>query len=191
MITGRQLLSGKSKWLFDYWSVALLLKTKSSKKPTTSFYNSRLVILLSWSNICGRIVGFAVVQFPVLFILFIQFIVWKKVWHKLKGFSCLFSYSALLIYHALKYPKRIKPESTLIVGCAFRWNPVEVNMVCESSSQVSVSSGNEIQCIVQSFLKGQVPPLAGEESVIQLMFAGVELYISKTILSVSLDTLKI
>lgn len=79
----------------------------------------------------------------------------------------------------------------MIVGCAFRWNPVEVNMVCESSSQVSVSSGNEIQCIVQSFLKGQVPPLAGEESVIQLMFAGVELYISKTILSVSLDTLKI
>lgn len=47
---------------------------------------------------------------------------------------------------------------------------MEVNMVRESSSQVRVMGGNEIQCIVQSFWKGQVPPLAGEESVIQLMF---------------------
>lgn len=58
--------------------VWLLLETKSSKKPTASFYNSRLVILLSWSNICRCIVSFAMVQFPVLFILFIQHIVWKK-----------------------------------------------------------------------------------------------------------------
>lgn len=88
----------------------------------------------------------------------------------MNGFSCPFSDSVLLIYHFLKYPKYVKPESMLIVECAFKWNPVEVNMVRESSSQVRVMGGNEIQCIVQSFWKGQVPPLAGEESVIQLMF---------------------
>jgi len=39
----------------------------------------------------------------------------KKVWHKLNGFSCPFSDSVLLIYHFLKYPKYVKPESMLSV----------------------------------------------------------------------------